>query len=68
MYIYIYVCKNHMKIMAHLDLPPKFAIQIISKIPTMSMSLLLGFITHPHNNGVCFAIWQWHVHMNKIAL
>ncbi len=32
-----------MKIMAHLDLPPKFVIQIISKIPAMSMSLLLGF-------------------------
>ncbi len=32
-----------MKIMAHLDLPPKFAIQIISKILEISMSLLLGF-------------------------
>jgi hypothetical protein len=40
---YVYICKNHMKIMAHFKLPPKFAIQIISKIPTISMNLLLGF-------------------------
>jgi hypothetical protein len=57
-----------MKIMANLNLPPKFAIQINSKILAMSMSLLLGFNYTSTNNGVCFAIWQWHVHMNKIAL
>lgn len=29
--------------MAHLDFPPKFTIQIISKIPVISMNLVLGF-------------------------